>query len=49
MTDTRTQPTTETATQARGAVTGHHASTVLALSTLGVVIIFGGLWLYFFA
>ena len=49
MTDTRTEPTTVTTpTRARGAVTGHNVSTVLVLSTLAVVIIFGGLLLYYF-
>ncbi len=39
----------ETKTEARAAVTGHHGSTVLLLSTLGVIVLFICVYLYFFA
>jgi hypothetical protein len=40
--------TIKTATQAREGVTGHNVRYVLIASLLGVVILFAGLWLYFF-
>ncbi|HET7849547.1 MAG TPA: hypothetical protein VFL51_10860 [Pseudolabrys sp.] len=39
----------ETKTEARAGVTGHHGSTVLFLSTLGIIVLFIGVYLYFFA
>jgi hypothetical protein len=35
-------------TQAREGVTGHNVRYVLAISTVAIVIAFGGLWLYYF-
>jgi hypothetical protein len=40
---------TRTATQAREAVTGHNVRYVLIASLAGIIILFAGLWLYFFA
>jgi hypothetical protein len=40
-------PVVTTTNRARGAVTGHHANTVLIVSTLAVIVIFGGLLLYY--
>jgi hypothetical protein len=37
------------AKQAREGVTGHNVRYVLMVSVLGVIILFAGLWLYFFA
>lgn len=42
-------PIVTTPTRARGAVRGQGVSMVLIVSTLGVVILFGALWMYFFA
>lgn len=39
----------ETPTEARAAVTGHHVRTVLVASTVGLVVLFVGVYLYFFA
>jgi hypothetical protein len=39
----------KSATQAREGVTGHNVRYVLMVSLLGVIILFAGLWLYFFA
>ncbi|HEX5508163.1 MAG TPA: hypothetical protein VFX37_06635 [Pseudolabrys sp.] len=39
----------ETKTDARAGVTGHHGRTVLILSTLGVIVLFICVYLYFFA
>jgi hypothetical protein len=39
----------ETPTEARAAVTGHQVRYVLILSTLGVVVLFAGIYVYFFA
>ena len=36
------------ATEAREGVTGHNVRYVLLLSLGGIVVIFGGLWLYYF-
>ena len=38
----------ETATEARAGATGHNVRTVLALSTAGVVVLFGLVFLYYF-
>jgi hypothetical protein len=38
----------ETPTEARAAVTGHQVRYVLLLSTLGVVVLFAGIYMYFF-
>jgi hypothetical protein len=38
-----------TATQAREGVTGHNVRYVLIASLAGIIILFAGLWLYFFA
>lgn len=40
-------PVVTTTTRARGAVTGHNVNTVLIVSTLGVIVLFGGLLLYY--
>ena len=37
------------ATEAREGVTGHNVRYVLAASLAAVIIVFAGLWLYFFA
>lgn len=37
-----------TTTQAREGVTGHNVRYVLIASLTGIVILFAGLWLYFF-
>ena len=39
----------ETTTEARAGVSGQHGSTVLLISTLAVVILLAGVYLYFFA
>lgn len=39
----------ETKTEARAGVTGHHARTVLLVSTLGIIVLFACLYIYFFA
>ena len=39
----------ETAAEARGGVTGHNVRYVLAAGTVGVVVLFVGVYLYFFA
>lgn len=39
----------ETPTDARAAVTGHQVRYVLILSTVGVVVLFAGIYMYFFA
>ena len=36
-------------TEAREGVTGHNVRYVLIISLVGIVILFGGLWLYYFA
>jgi len=36
-------------TQAREGVTGHNVRYVLMASVLGVITLFAGLWMYFFA
>jgi hypothetical protein len=41
-------PIVKTATQAREGVTGHNVRHVLIISTCGIVLLFAGLWLYFF-
>ena len=38
-----------TPTQARAAVTGHQVRYVLILSTIGVAVLFAGIYVYFFA
>jgi len=50
MTDQRTErPIVTTTNRAREGVTGHNVRYVLTASILLVVILFGGLWLYYFA
>jgi hypothetical protein len=39
----------ETPTEARAAVTGHGARYVLVYGTLGVIVLFAGIYLYYFA
>jgi len=39
----------ETATEARAGVTGHNARYVLVFGTLGVIVLFGAIYLYYFA
>jgi hypothetical protein len=39
----------KSATDAREGVTGHNVRYVLIVSLLGVILLFAGLWLYFFA
>jgi hypothetical protein len=41
-------PIVKTATEAREGVVGHNVRYVLMLSTAAVVLIFGGLWLFYF-
>jgi len=36
-------------TQARQGVTGHNVRYVLGIGIVAIVVIFGGLWLYYFA
>jgi hypothetical protein len=48
-TQSREQPIVTTTNRAREGVTGHNVRTVLTVSTLAVVLIFGGLWLFYFA
>ena len=38
----------KSATQAREGVTGHNVRHVLKISLCGVILLFAGLWLYFF-
>jgi hypothetical protein len=47
MTD-RNPPIVKSATEAREGVTGHNVRYVLILSTCGIILLFAGLWLYFF-
>ena len=44
----REQPIITTTTRAREGVTGHNVRYVLATSLVLVVLVFGGLWLYYF-
>ena len=39
----------ETATEARAGATGHNVRWVLAVGTAAVIVIFAGLYLYYFA
>ena len=41
-------PVVRTTTQAREGVTGHGVRYVLMISTAAVIVIFGGLWLFYF-
>ena len=41
-------PIVRTTTQAREGVTGHNVRYVLMVSTAAVVLIFAGLWLFYF-
>ena len=41
-------PVVRTTTQAREGVTGHGVRYVLMISTAAVVVIFAGLWLFYF-
>jgi hypothetical protein len=43
------RPEVKGTVEARGAVTGHGARSVLIWSTLGVVVLFAAVYLYFFA
>ena len=48
-----TNPTTErpivkTTTETRQGVTGHNVRYVLLWGTLGVIVVFAGIWLYYF-
>jgi hypothetical protein len=43
------RPIVTTTTRAREGVTGHNVRYVLTISTLAVVVIFGGLWFYYFS
>jgi hypothetical protein len=43
------RPIVTTAERAREGVTGHNVRTVLTTSVIILVIIFSGLWLYYFA
>ena len=43
------RPVVTTTNRAREGVTGHGVRYVLLVSTLAVIVIFGGLWLFFFA
>ena len=45
----RDQRIVKSATEAREGVTGHNVHYVLIVSLVGVVLVFGALWLYFFA
>ena len=45
----RDQPIVKSATEAREGVTGHNVRYVLIVNLAGVVLVFGALWLYFFA
>jgi hypothetical protein len=45
----RDQRIVKSTTEARDGVTGHNVRYVLVVSVIGVVIVFGSLWLYFFA
>jgi len=38
----------KSATEAREAVTGHNVRHVLIISLCGIILLFAGLWLYFF-
>lgn len=42
------RPIVKTETQAREGVTGHNVRYVLIASLAGIIIVFAGLWLYFF-
>ena len=46
-TETET-PVVRTATQAREGVTGHNVRYVLLFGTSAVIVIFAGLWLFYF-
>jgi hypothetical protein len=39
----------ETTTQARAGVTGHHVRYVLMLGTIGVIVLFAAVYIYYFA
>ena len=41
-------PVVKTATEAREGVTGHNVRYVLMISTAAIVVIFAGLWLFYF-
>jgi hypothetical protein len=43
------RPIVTTTDRAREGVTGHNVRYVLAISMIAVVVIFGGLWLYYFS
>jgi hypothetical protein len=45
----RDQRIVKSTTEAREGVTGHNVRYVLIVSLVGVVLVFGALWLYFFA
>ena len=45
----RDQRIVKSTTEAREGVTGHHVRYVLIVSLVGVVLVFGALWFYFFA
>jgi hypothetical protein len=41
-------PVVRTTTEAREGVTGHNVRYVLTISTVALVVIFAGLWLFYF-
>ena len=43
------RPIVTTTDRAREGVTGHNVRYVLGVSTILLIVIFGGLWLYYFA
>jgi hypothetical protein len=43
------RPIVTTGDRARDGVTGHNVRTVLTVSIVTLVIVFGGLWLFYFA
>jgi len=48
MPDTPERPIVKPTNQARQGVTGHNARYVLYIGTGAVIVIFAGLWLYYF-
>ena len=49
MSERENDRTVKTTNEARAAVTGHNARYVLLASTVGIIVLFGAVYLYFFA
>ncbi len=45
----RNPPLVKSSTEAREGVTGHSVRYVLIVSLCGIILLFAGLWLYFFS